>query len=58
MGSVRPAIRTVSIWAIMVKGMSNRNIPTLQMTPLLVDFALEMALKKVLELAHLAVVFC
>jgi hypothetical protein len=56
MGSVRPAIRMVSDWATMVKGLSNRTIPTLQMKPLLVHFESEMALKKVLA-GHLAVAF-
>jgi hypothetical protein len=48
MGSVKPNIRTESVWAIMVKGLSNRTIPTQQMKPLFVHFELEMALKKVL----------
>jgi hypothetical protein len=28
-GSVRATIRTLSVWATMVKGLSNRTIPTL-----------------------------
>jgi hypothetical protein len=47
-GSVRPAIRTVSVWAIVVKGLSNRTTPTLQMKPMLVYFELERSEKGLL----------
>jgi hypothetical protein len=43
-------MRTVSVWATMVNGLSNRTIPALQMKPLLVHFEFEMALKKVLAI--------
>jgi hypothetical protein len=47
-GPTRPAIRTVSVWATMAKGLSKRTITALQMMILLVYFEHEMVLKKVL----------
>jgi hypothetical protein len=47
MGSARLAIRTVSGWATMVKGLSNSTNPALQMKPVVVHFGLAMALKQI-----------